>query len=691
MQPAVAAATKNTSGESQAPASPQTPAEQKDKSGHTILDTVVVTAEEGVPLTYPGGRDVIDAETKDKYPDGSIATLLRRVPGVYFLPENGNDSRINVGLRGNDPRRSALTSVLVDGIPVCEAPYGNTDIDGMPIATERIWLIDVIRGGASIRYGPNSAGGIINMLTEPVPDAPMLRLGSRIGSDNAYSESLATGGTWGPYGVLVTGVVKGGNGFRDNGEYTDWDGALKMRYALSPSESVLAYVSRFDEPGAEQPGGLTQASYGQDPDQSTRHGADFDFDMNRYVLEYDNVLSADSSLQLKGWYQEGTRILNDFRPIVPPFVTTRVQDSEFSSGALEGSYSWTTELFGLKHSFLHSARYLREVNDEFYYRVPLAGGPVVTPFDLHAIFKGTAFSLFTEDVVSLTEHLAWGIGFRLENLVMTGHSHDNGREVVKEYRQFLPESNLTWTVAETTALYASYQKGFYPPQYETGFDPASILFAPTDPESSDAFEVGVRSHAISGLETSLAVFDTEFEDKIDFINLPNGQKLAVNTGRARSRGVELGLNYDFGAASESLDGLSVYGTITELRSEIETGANEGNDTPNSPHALASWGVEYQHHRTGLWGRFGGSHSAKSFKDPANTAVGSADGVNGPQPAYTLWDCAVGWNQKPDRSGFGLALGVTNLFDEEYFRRFSTGIFPGAPREYFAAISYTVFL
>lgn len=676
-QPAAQNATK--------PQRPDVPA--SDSTQDATLDTIVVSAERGVPLTYPGGRDVIEPDTKDKYPDGSIAALIRRVPGVYFLPENGNDSRIHIGLRGNDPRRSSLTAVLVDGIPISEAPYGNTDVDGLPIALERIWRTDVIRGGASIRYGPNSAGGIVNFLTEPIPDRPMLRVSSRIGSDNDYAESIATGGTWGPLGVFVSGVLKGGDGFRDNGEYHDEDGAVKLRYALSDTETLSGYVSRFVEPRAEQSGGLTQAGYDADPDQSQRKGSNFNFDMNRYVLQYANQIDADSALQFKAWYQDGNRQLNDYRPIVQPFTLNRVQNSDFNSGALEGSYSWSTNLFGKKNSFFHSMRFLQEENDEFYYRSPIAGGPLVTPYELHAIFKGTAFSSFNEDVIALNDQLDWGVGFRIENINMHGRSRDSGREIDKNYFEFLPETNVTWKFNDATAAYASFQKSFYPPQYETGFDPASTLYAPTDPESSEAYEVGLRSREIEGLESSVAVFDTEFHDKIDFINTPSG-KVPVNSGHARSRGVELAANYDLGSATRDLEGLSVYGSVTLLRSKIETGVNEGNDTPNSPHVLASWGTEYDHESSGLWARIGGSYSAKAFKDPANTPVGTADGINGPVPAFTLWDCAIGWNQHADRTGFAVSVGVTNLFEEVYFRRFATGIYPGAPRQAFAVVSYT---
>lgn len=673
----------------QDPAKPKPATKPQAKSNtESTLDTVVIVGETGTPLNYAGGRDSIDADTKATYPDASFDTLMRRTPGVYFLPENGNDSRISIGLRGNDPRRSALTTLLVDGIPISEGPYGNTDVDGLPITFERVSRIDVIRGGASVRYGPNSAGGIINLITEPIPDTPTARFTSRFGSHQEYSESTSIGGTWDRFGVLVNGVVKGGDGFRDNSDFRDNDGSLKLRYAINDHETISGYVSRFTELHAEQAGGLTQAAYEADPKQSLRPGSDFDFAMNRYVVQYGNRIDDDTRFDVKLWYQDGTRTLNDFRPIVGPFTLTRQQNSAFDSGALEASFNWRSTVFGLDSRFHHSVRYLTEMNDEFYVRAPIAGGPPNTPYELNAKFRGNAFSIFNEDVMTLAPGLEWGIGFRAESIGMSGESKSDGNQITKNYSLFLPETNLTWTFLPETAAYASFQKGFYPPQYETGFDPASVLYAPTNPERSSAYELGLRSREFAGVEFSTAIFETHFDNKIDFINTTNG-KVPVNGGEARTQGIEASLAYDFAAASPSLSGLSVYGTITSQRSKIREGTNTGRDTPNSPHEIASWGTAYEHLTTGLWARIGGSYTASAFKDPANTVAGSTDGLNGQEPSYTLWDAAVGWNQRPDRTGVGVAFGVTNLFDEQYFRRFATGIYPGAERACFASVSYAI--
>ena len=651
---------------------------------------IVVSAARGVPLTYAGGRDVIEADTLARYPDGNVTTVLRRVPGVTIIPENGNDSRLNIGLRGSDARRSGLTTILVDGVPISEAPYGNTDVDGLPVAFERVTRIDVIRGGASIRWGPNAAGGVINLVTEPIPSSARARFGMRYGSDRDLSVSTSIGGTWEKFGALVNLVDKRGDGFRENSSYDDRDASAKFRFEFNDNDTLSWGVSRFTELDAAQPGGLTQAAYDDDPWQSLRHGFDFRFTSNRYQADFVHEIEPGSAFQLIAWYHEGFRGLFDFRPVVGPFASRRNQNSDSNSGALEARYTWTTEIFGAKHAFFHSARWLTEKNRELYESIPF-NKPPARPYVLDGIFNGSSYAMFHEDTISLTDDLALALGLRSESIDMGSRSRDPLQaktERNQHYDELLPAASLTWTAAKGLAVYASYQENFLAPQYETGFDPASANYRRVDAEHSGARELGGRYRGIAGLEVTAAYFKTQFSDKLDFANLPSGDKIAVNSGRAQSHGLELGASYDFGRCREELAGLSAYATVTRLNATIESGENEGHDTPNSPRSTASWGVLYEH-GSGFWGRLGGSHTGPAFKDAENFHTGNPEGNTGPIPGVTLWDLAIGWHERQDGDGLSVTVGVTNLFEQDYFRRFSTGIYPGAPRQFFVSAGFAM--
>lgn len=60
--------------------------------------------------------------------------------------------------------------MLVNGIPVYMAPYAHIELDIFPVTFQAIDRIDVIKGGGSVQYGPNTYGGIVNIITKPIPN-----------------------------------------------------------------------------------------------------------------------------------------------------------------------------------------------------------------------------------------------------------------------------------------------------------------------------------------------------------------------------------------------------------------------------------------------------------------------------------------------------------------------------------------
>lgn len=77
----------------------------------------------------------------------------------------GSDVSLNVGVRGLTSRLSPRSTILLDGMPLAAAPYGQPQLSMSPLSLGSIESIDVIRGGASVRYGPQNVGGVINFVT----------------------------------------------------------------------------------------------------------------------------------------------------------------------------------------------------------------------------------------------------------------------------------------------------------------------------------------------------------------------------------------------------------------------------------------------------------------------------------------------------------------------------------------------
>lgn len=88
-------------------------------------------------------------------------------------PENNgtgsHDMAMNFGIHGLNPRLASRSTVLMDGIPVLYAPYGQPQLSFAPASLGNMDAVDVVRGGGEVRYGPQSVGGVVNFVTRAIP------------------------------------------------------------------------------------------------------------------------------------------------------------------------------------------------------------------------------------------------------------------------------------------------------------------------------------------------------------------------------------------------------------------------------------------------------------------------------------------------------------------------------------------
>lgn len=146
------------------------PAPQEDAL--TVVGDWLGDARENDVFEHAGARDVIRREDFAKTGVTTMREVLNRIPGVTAPENNGtgsHDLAMNFGIRGLNPRLASRSTVLMDGIPVPFAPYGQPQLSLAPVSLGNMDAIDVVRGGGAVRYGPQSVGGVVNFVTRAIP------------------------------------------------------------------------------------------------------------------------------------------------------------------------------------------------------------------------------------------------------------------------------------------------------------------------------------------------------------------------------------------------------------------------------------------------------------------------------------------------------------------------------------------
>ena len=132
-----------------------------------VTGTLEETGVPAVPLDYPASRDVLDPEDVRRTGARDLNDLIQYLPAVSTRPYNGGDaSAPSFSMRGlPDDGLTEYILVLIDGVPANPLPYGWTAFSFFPLLPEQVYAIDLLRGGHSVRYSPNTVGGVINLLT----------------------------------------------------------------------------------------------------------------------------------------------------------------------------------------------------------------------------------------------------------------------------------------------------------------------------------------------------------------------------------------------------------------------------------------------------------------------------------------------------------------------------------------------
>ncbi len=214
------------------------------------LDPVVVTASRQAQRANEAIADVTIIDKQDIEQAGPVTTLgelLGRTAGVEFGRSGGRGYEESVYIRGTN---SGHALVLVDGMRISSATLGTTALQMIPLSL--IERVEILRGPASALYGSDAIGGVIQVFTKAVGDAPLVSAQLGVGTSATYETAIAhsqrigdfsygiKAGASGTQGIngIVTDSYPGYN--RDNDGFHNRNYSLNGRYRFSPNVEVGA-------------------------------------------------------------------------------------------------------------------------------------------------------------------------------------------------------------------------------------------------------------------------------------------------------------------------------------------------------------------------------------------------------------------------------------------------------------------
>ena len=469
-----------------------------------------------LPMTI----SVIDRKQIEQSMQPSILPILtQQVPGLFITASGIMGYGVSGGAAGGMSLRgigsgSGRLMVLIDGHPQYMGLMGHPIADAyQSLMAERV---EVLRGPASVLYGSNAMGGVINIVTRQLHEEGVktnLNLG--YGSFNTLQSEVTNRIRKGGFTSLISGSYNRTDGHRRNMGFEQYGGYAKLGYEFSPYWNIRGdvNVTHFN---ASQPGEVTDPMI--DADQSITRG------MTSVAVEnrYERTSGAVSFFYNWGdhWINDGYTTNPDDKNNPKPYRFDSHDDmmgiSWYQSAQLFTGNRLTAGVDYYRFGGKAQNRYVEgERNGEREHIVDKVQHEIAGYID------------FRQDI---SHWLTLDAGIRIDH-----HSHIG--------TEWIPQAGLSFHLPGSIELKASAGKGFRYPTIREMY-----MFPPKNPdlrpESMWNYELAFAQRLLDGrLSYGINVFYIDGKNLIVAVPRAGATPLNMNTGKIDNTGVEVEAAY----------------------------------------------------------------------------------------------------------------------------------------------------
>jgi iron complex outermembrane receptor protein len=597
----------------------------------------------------PGGVAVVTGRKLTQMRAYNLRDVFEFTPGVLAQSRYGSDeSQFSIrgsGLRNNYHGRGV--NLLINGIPYMDAD-GFSDYEALDfLAAQRV---EVWKGANALRYGGNTSGGAVNLVTQTGKTAAPFEFRVQGGSFGSFQGHVATGGERGRFNYFLSFTDVELNGYREHSQqgrqrfYGNFNFALDDRTDFN-LDVVYANIAE------KYPGSLTREEFFRNP--RAADPIDVQQDWGRFI-DYTRV-GFGMRRRFDGGHEFSFNLFGQYRNLDHPIFNVLDQDTRTFGG--EFRYSHTGERDRLVVGFSPQAtpnggRRFENNNGQ--------SGAQTAHFDSLA----TNYGIYVENQFDIRPSFTLVTGARADwarRRFSDFFLADGDQSDRRTFKAFSPKLGFVWRPRDQMQVFANVSRSYEPPVLNIELISFGAPgFLPLGAQDTWQMEVGARGRAAQRLDYELTFFDLEINDEIINANVTPfpGAPFTIPSFRSapntRHTGLELALDATLRkglfTVGDTLTARTAY-TFSRFR-YVDDPTYFNNYLPGAPRHLFRSELRYDHPR-GFWIAPNVDWSpATYFMDSGNTARNDK---------YAALNLRAGF----DRRQWGIFFEANNLTDRLY--------------------------
>ena len=477
------------------------------------LQEVVVTGTRNatdvrhLPMTVT----VIGRETlTEQHQPSVLPTVMQQVPGLFVTSRSMMGYGVSTGAAGGINLRGITGGagqllVLIDGHPQYNGVYGHPISDSFQtLMADRV---EVLRGPASVLYGSNAMGGVLNIVTRSIrEDGVKSSVNLGAGSYGTVQAEASNQVRSGKFSSTVSAQYGRTDNHRPRMGFEQYGGYLKLGYDITEHWNAYADadITHFN---SSYPGAVSSPMYGAD--QWITRGV-----VSAAVENHYNRTSGALSV-----YSNFGRHKIDDGSADP---TTPTQRFFRSKDALTG-ISWYQSAQLFEGNRLTVGMDYQHIYGNAYYTSKQTGEVLDTPNKQSGKSHRNEIAGYVDFRQDLARWLTIDAGLRLDHHSVTG-------------TEWIPQAGIVVRLIETGEIKAMASKGFRNPTMREMY-----LYPPSneelEPERIWNYELSWR-HSLGAFHYGANLYYIKGDNMIQTVNRKN-----VNTGEIENYGAELEAEY----------------------------------------------------------------------------------------------------------------------------------------------------